>query len=684
MSRATLVFSIGPVQGFIAQSRRTADGWVGSYLLSYLMGHALKVLEDDSRVEAVVEPHLPGVPMYEAIKRSDGSKVAGDTTIAALPNTAVLTVKAGQEDVVGEKSAKTAAETEWEKVHTAIWGILPASMSSRATVKEIWERQVKAPWEFYWAWGTDSKAAFKNLAARKGLRDFSPVQEAGDRCTVCAEREALWDKDTYDRKNKKHHQARDAATENWRDWVPHINGQDGAPKNLIRSNGSERLCALCLIKRLIPWRNNPIRDLWRRGEASGDEPSVFPSTSTMATVLYRVELIQAGCSSAGAELHQKITDYQARIAGLAKRKGFGSKADPLGRFPRWVQVAGTAKQIGWKDVQDFLRFDGDWYLYGEAVKNELDLDDAEHRDLAGAYRAVLDAADNAEVGPPSIYYAVLTMDGDNMGDFKEAVEAEKVPTTKVSEILNKFAAEVPGIVHSDAHNGRVIYAGGDDVLALLPLDTALSAADALRNKYKELFHEWLTQGGLNDRLPVRTSLSGSIIYAHHQAPLGAVLRSGHTLLTDLAKKKIQGKNAVAIQRFQRGGPSDTVTVPWERDGSSFAERMRNLIEKLKGRDRQIASGLVYELKELAWMWASDGPLAGQPNHRLEFIASLIEKSRLYEHAETKAERRDRALAVARELLAVCEGAVGEDPRAKPTIEPLLIARFLAGGGREER
>jgi hypothetical protein len=40
--------------------------------------------------------------------------------------------------------------------------------------------------------------------------------------------------------------------------------------------------------------------------------------------------------------------------------------------------------------------------------------------------------------------------------------------------------------------------------------------------------------------------------------------------------------------------------------------------------------------------------------------------------------------IAKELLALCEGAKGEDPGADFAVEPLLMARFLAGGGREER
>ena len=34
-------FTLGPVQGFVAQARRTRDFWAGSFLLSWLSGVAM-------------------------------------------------------------------------------------------------------------------------------------------------------------------------------------------------------------------------------------------------------------------------------------------------------------------------------------------------------------------------------------------------------------------------------------------------------------------------------------------------------------------------------------------------------------------------------------------------------------------------------------------------------------------
>jgi CRISPR-associated protein Cmr2 len=39
--KTCLHFSLGPVQGFVAQARRTRDFWAGSFILSYLAGQAM-------------------------------------------------------------------------------------------------------------------------------------------------------------------------------------------------------------------------------------------------------------------------------------------------------------------------------------------------------------------------------------------------------------------------------------------------------------------------------------------------------------------------------------------------------------------------------------------------------------------------------------------------------------------
>ena len=98
--------------------------------------------------------------------------------------------------------------------------------------------------------------------------------------------------------------------------------------------------------------------------------------------------------------------------------------------------------------------------------------------------------------------------------------------------LAEFTGEVQSIVQQ--HNGFLIYAGGDDVLAILPLEDALACAAALRKHYLGCFN--LTN--------IPTSLSGAIEYVHIKTPLSTVLHDAHKLLDDIAKDRC-GRDAIA-------------------------------------------------------------------------------------------------------------------------------------------
>src|SRR5258708_21422384 len=94
-----------------------------------------------------------------------------------------------------------------------------------------------------------------------------------------------------------------------------------------------------------------------------------------------------------------------------------------------------------------------------------------------AYRdfyEVIDAAfttlglDKKRPGP---YYALLQADGDGMG---EVIDAQAVHGyerhRQLSQQLANFASGV-GVIVEKKNQGALVYAGGDDVLAFLPLHT---------------------------------------------------------------------------------------------------------------------------------------------------------------------------------------------------------------------
>lgn len=656
---SVLVFSIGPVQGFIAQSRRTADGWVGSYLLSYLVCKAAIALE---RKGEVVEPYLQNIAIYKALKNNPKNSVTkeDDLTIAGLPNNVLVELNSDADPFVVGNEAREAVEKAWSDIAGAILDALPNLVKQNCTIQNAWGRQTSSLWETYWAWGENSTKAFHALAARKGLRNFAAVEEPGDRCTLCAEREALWD--GTQRETEK--TARDATVRFWREFAVRQR-----PEGLIKPGGRERLCAPCLIKRLIPWiknSKNEIRTLW------GVKDVVFPSTSTMATVLTKADLVRRAYQEGDNDLRLAMEGY---VKVLQQNVELDARlADPSDAFVVWKEALDGLTEDTRKNVECFVRLDGDWLLYGEAVKHDLGISsDAYKKDqidkVDAAYRDLRAAMGKAGVQPPPIYWALLTMDGDRMGKLKETFPTDGL---EISKQINECAQGVKPIVGK--YNGRLVYAGGDDVLALFPVEGVLNAADELRRTFEKRFSTWLEEkperkSRLEKASIEPPTLSGSIIYAHHQSPLGALIHRGHVLLSEWAKRRA-GRNALAVEVHNRGGATLTFAAKWKDEKrGDLRTRIEAVVNLLQARG--VASRFLYSLRENAELMGRSGPIATD-EQREKYIAKLAEKTRLVEAAD--------AVQVARTILALCDEPYPE----RLSTEPLIFARFLYTGGREER
>lgn len=146
----------------------------------------------------------------------------------------------------------------------------------------------------------------------------------------------------------------------------------------------------------------------------------------------------------------------------------------------------------------------------------------------------------------------------------------------ISGALNDFSLTVVRHVVENEHLGRLIYAGGDDVFAMLPVVDLLPAMQRLRQAYSghDPEHEGgrdprgLTlQGGfaiLKGRLmrmmgTTATASCGAVI-AHHQAPLSAVRRE--LAAAEQRAKNEGGRDAFSITIVKRSGGALRLTAKW--------------------------------------------------------------------------------------------------------------------------
>ncbi len=151
----------------------------------------------------------------------------------------------------------------------------------------------------------------------------------------------------------------------------------------------------------------------------------------------------------------------------------------------------------------------------------------------------------------------------------------------ISGALNDFSQTVARHVVEEEHLGRVIYAGGDDVLAMLPVADLLSCMQRLRHVYsgttpEDQGKDWgelqklnrlvckdgfaYLKGQLLRMMGGNATASCGAVIAHHQAPLSAVLRELRA--TEQRAKQEGGRDAFSLTVIKRSGGTLHLTAKW--------------------------------------------------------------------------------------------------------------------------
>ncbi len=282
------------------------------------------------------------------------------------------------------------------------------------------------------------------------------------------------------------------------------------------------------------------------------------------------------------ESNLKDNEYLDAI-GIVKRFGGGSSrfestvdvaAVP---FVKGVRISSAKRQTAFQDYLRFLRDHGlppETYslLYEHESRQIFEKEEAANEELT-KIRAAL-----GKPKPP--YYALFLGDGDRMGRAISRIGMEDAHR-RLSQALSGFAGQARRVIDEE-YDGCPIYCGGDDVLALLPLDTAVGCANAVR----ELFRTRLKAYDV--------TFSAGLVIAHGLEQLSEV-RAWAAAAEHTAKSE-GGRDALCISAHPRSGPPITVHGKWDdmlrildRIGSlesgvpqGFGHEMRDIAERLKG------------------------------------------------------------------------------------------------------
>jgi len=656
-----LQFAIGPVQSFIQTARKTQDFFMGSYLLSYLTFQGIQKVVELLGPDNIVYPDLRVQPLFKKWLKESMFKGSNDfddflnvseeeLKIANIPNTFLV--------IIPDELVKDIAEAVNKEINSK-WVELSSKVKNKLNIQgngyfdQLWKREIDTFPGIYWVvlpWakissdGNEIKEYFKGvktnliesgylmnlfetlksddviyrveseifqrdidnsgklyslyfqiinklLASRKLIREFKTEPEPGYKCDICGEREVLSGRESSSYEEVKQF------------W-------DRLHKNFsYKFKEKEKLCAVCTVKRLA---QDFASDLLFREDIKEE----FPPTSEIANISFKSKLFKN--MKKDESFHDNILKYIKKFSSYDENSTFKS----LYRSSTVPKLEEEFKEAT-EYLFDPLWFDED-YLSSKGITEDYPYLKDKLQDIRNALKGLKEKL--PKLGK---YYAVLSMDGDRMGEWIAGTSTAEIVKTinpeyleqwalskpkeyesflkklefvkvgrkddipkatkpisaaihrEISRRLSAFAVkEVKRIVEVD-HYGKVVYAGGDDVLAFVPLMDIFDVMEELRQTFSK--EEYM---GKNATVRI-----GAVI-AHYEESLSMVLeetRNAEKLSKDL------GRNRFTIEVIKRSGVTRIFTLPWYEEGNSSIDLLKFITDLFK--EKIISSNFAFELEE---------------------------------------------------------------------------------------
>lgn len=673
---ALLTVSIGPVQSFIAMARSTSDLWAGSHFLSTLAWQGIRHVAERLGPDVLVFPQLRGIPqvdlwlMEQGVKRelfdlaewNDSNSDYNPLFVAGMPNKFVAIVPQHMGEQLAKDIQKTMRDwvlnearamldrvleeigerpsgqhcyqqleqqlTEFPEVH---WSLVPwmnvQNLESSLSPfyghdepgmfgKDAW-KNLKQPiepeqnWQF---WQPNDGTLYpavhdlgdRALAAAKATRSFLPLEQNGYRDSLSGENEWL----TLDEKQLGEGSPRQRTDTLWArlarkrpSWCK--GDQDGRK--------AEHLSAFGLIKRLWPERYMN----WLQDQGFPIDSRFVISTHTMALSPVIKQLTES--EPADAEAFRQLASETDKLKRTALPRGL--MAREVRQSPRWL----TASRLP--------------ALLEDAVEY---CDEGEDEKNIDTKRRLIERASGKKL---ETYYGMILMDGDQLGAWlsgEKTLSYAQSFHTKIREglksynderlhkhltdqrlssparhmaisgALNGFALDLVRHVVEEESLGKLLYAGGDDVMAMTTTTDLLRTMGLLRAVYSGSWpdnivladeHNMKLEGGFvlrNKRLyqvmgKHATASTGAVV-AHHQAPLSAVLRELRT--AEKRAKSEGGRDAFSITIIKRSGGALRLTAKWGEP----LRLLSDLISYLRNEDtsRRAVYHTLEWLRNLPW------------------------------------------------------------------------------------
>lgn len=530
MAENLILFTITPVQKFITTARKTEDLWLGSYLLSHLNATAMHQIYAKDGIH-IIYPSIGAVSPFESWK-------AADITLPSFPNLFLALSKQHSLEDLSQtmQYVQEVVHCEFEKIARHGIDIFVRTITRgnerwrHTNADRLFKEQVNHFFQLYWVVSSGSRETYQEwyaqtgtrLASVKNCRAFDQITASGRKCSLCGEMEIF----------------HDGTADPMKWWLLF------ARRRAKFCREGEALCAVCLAKRLA-------------GQYFGKQhPEIedlsFPSTSEVA-----------------------VADFKLHIANDQTHKDFVEAVNAL-RNTNGNQLEVTVNPVPkLQEIQKNWNVDGDWLYEDSFSAQTLKRDHGINEAAQIAQQEAIRQCDTLRkdliksIGfDPSRYFAVIVLDGDDMGQMISQIEDSEAHT-EISRTLNAYTTKVRQIVDGN-YLGKLIFAGGDDVLALANLADLLDILSQLRSEFPP---------NLNSDGNQASTASAGVCIAHHKVPLGDVLERAR--IVEQAAKSVDGKNALGIALLKHSGNISQTVFKWEyQDAESNSIDMMKVSQNL--------------------------------------------------------------------------------------------------------
>lgn len=518
------------------------------------------------------------------------------------------------------------------------------------------------------------------LAAAKASRTFAQTRQEGWRCSLTGENEWL----TTDREQLR--------------WNQHYRQEQGtlwtavAERRPSWARKREHLSALPAIKRLWPtlFKEEVGKALADKDDGSMKQIDRFVvSTHTMALAHQLDKKLNANIDDSLKAILQK----HERVA-LPRKLALkaGKEAGLVARIPGWLEEAKESGEDGeleaaQRQINELLGFKAETYY-------SLIMMDGDHMGaiLSGDGKTGTTINYQQSFHPKVqigfVEHAARQSEIKKYGEQKRAITPNR--HLAISGALNDFSQTVARHVVEEEHLGRLIYAGGDDVLAMLPVADLLSTMQRLRHAYSGTVPEdagvdwgelrgrrnlvckdgfaWLN-GRLMRMMGNNATASCGAIIAHHQAPLAAVLRELRN--AESRAKNEGGRDAFSITVVKRSGGALFLTEKWG-EPVSLLQALRDFLA-----GEGVSRRAVYHTLE----WLNENELPDTAFNASEGDRSMVHGLLAYQlYRQAQDDARHQVPQLAQRLVELAFGWPQAE-RIKKLRNFLSVAEFLA---RESR